>query len=126
MPALHLRHADLATLSLMLAAFAVWLGVRLVNRRQSWAKRTAMVLFAVLIGYPLSIRPACWLVQMEVVHLNSVAHAYCPVILLLEGAPRPVYWLAKWYAGTDQWGAEWLYVLSARLGYEERWGYGVP
>jgi hypothetical protein len=116
----------LSTLSLALAAFAVWLGVRIVNRRELWAKRTAVVLIGVLVGYPLTIRPACWFVEMEVFHTNTVAHAYCPLVLLLESAPRPVDRLARWYAGTDLWGVEWLYVLSARLDYEQRMGYGVP
>jgi hypothetical protein len=43
------------------AAFCVWLAVRIVNRQERWAKRTAVGLFVVLVGYPLSIGPACWL-----------------------------------------------------------------
>ena len=44
------------------AAFAVWLGVRIFNRRERWAKRTAI---AMLVGSPLlylfSFGPAVWL-----------------------------------------------------------------
>jgi hypothetical protein len=42
------------------AAFCVWLGVRIVNRRERWAKWTAGV-----IGYPLSIGPVVWLLYRK-------------------------------------------------------------
>jgi hypothetical protein len=41
------------------AAFCIWLAVRIVNRRERWAKRTALGL-GVLLAYPLSFGPACW------------------------------------------------------------------
>ncbi len=44
-----------------LMAFTVWLAVRIVNRRERWAKRTAVVLVVVLVAYPLSIYPLEWL-----------------------------------------------------------------
>jgi hypothetical protein len=50
----------LPVLGLSYAALAVWLAVRIVNRRENWAKRIAAGLAVVLIGYPLSFGPACW------------------------------------------------------------------
>jgi hypothetical protein len=41
-------------------AFCMWLAVRIVNRRERWAKRTAVAL-AVVLFYPLSFGPACWI-----------------------------------------------------------------
>jgi hypothetical protein len=52
--------ALLSTLAVAFAAFCVWLTVRIVNRRERWAKRTAVSLVVVLVGYPLSFGPAMW------------------------------------------------------------------
>jgi hypothetical protein len=35
-------------LAVSIAAFCVWLTVRIVNRRERWAKRTAVAMFVVL------------------------------------------------------------------------------
>jgi hypothetical protein len=44
------------------AAFCLWLVVRIVNRRERWAKWLGAAVIAwLLIGYPLSIGPATWL-----------------------------------------------------------------
>jgi hypothetical protein len=51
----------LAIFGVAFAAFAVWLGVRIVNRRERWVKRTAATIVAVVILYPLSSGPASWL-----------------------------------------------------------------
>jgi hypothetical protein len=52
----------IAALAFACAAFCVWLTVRIVNRRERWAKWTAvLVAFVVLVGYPLSFGPACWI-----------------------------------------------------------------
>jgi hypothetical protein len=42
------------------AAFCLWLTVRIVNRRERWAKRTAAGL-VLLAWYPLSLFPIAWL-----------------------------------------------------------------
>jgi hypothetical protein len=47
-------------LAVTFAAFCVWLGVRVFNRRERWAKWTA-VSVAVLTAYPLSVGPTVWL-----------------------------------------------------------------
>jgi hypothetical protein len=53
----------LPALAVAFAAFCVWLGVRIYNRRERWAKWTAAGLVAVVVlVYPLSIGPACWIV----------------------------------------------------------------
>jgi len=50
------------TLGVACAAFCIWLAVRIVNRRERWAKWTAVGL---LVGLPLmyvgSFGPACWI-----------------------------------------------------------------
>ncbi len=42
------------------AAFCLWLTVRIVNRRERWAKWTAAgMLIAIGVGYPLAFGPVC-------------------------------------------------------------------
>ena len=48
----------LPVLGVVFTAFCVWLGVRIVIRRERWAKRMALGL-VVLLAYPLSFGPAC-------------------------------------------------------------------
>ena len=51
----------LQALAIAVAAFSIWLAVRIVNRREPWAKWTAVGLVVVLLAYPLSFGPVCWL-----------------------------------------------------------------
>jgi len=55
-----MSEAIVAVLGVAFAAFCIWLTVRIVNRRERWAKRTAVALVA-LLGYPLSIGPFVFL-----------------------------------------------------------------
>src|SRR5260370_1286604 len=63
-------------------AVAVWLAVRIVNRRERWAKWTAVALAAVLVSYSLSFGPACWISSR-----TSVGASRLPVIY------RPMMWV---------------------------------
>jgi hypothetical protein len=51
----------LSALGVAFAAFCVWLTVRIVNRRERWAKWTAAVVAFLPILYVLSFGPACWI-----------------------------------------------------------------
>jgi hypothetical protein len=48
-------------LAVAYAASAIWLTVRIVNRRERWAKRTALAVACLPLLYVLSFGPACWL-----------------------------------------------------------------
>ena len=48
----------LPALGVMFMAFCIWLGVRIFNRRERWAKRTAWGVVALLLLFPLSVGPA--------------------------------------------------------------------
>jgi len=48
-------------LAVGLAAFVVWLTVRIVNRGGRWVKRTAVAMVCLPIVYVLSFGPACWM-----------------------------------------------------------------
>lgn len=50
------------TIAIALAAFCVWLTVRIIHRRERWAKWMAgATLFAVFVVYPASLGPWFWL-----------------------------------------------------------------
>lgn len=76
-----------------LAAFCVWLTVRVVNRRERWAKWTAAALVLVLVGYPLSAGPfirlhykmgrPAWLKQVGDTF-------YSPLIFVIERSPTAI------------------------------------
>jgi hypothetical protein len=44
------------------AALCVWLLVRVINRRERWAKRMAAVIAALPLLYVVSFGPACWMI----------------------------------------------------------------
>jgi len=45
------------------AGFCVWLTVRIVNRRERWAKWMAVGIFVVFGLYPLSAGPGTWIIH---------------------------------------------------------------
>ena len=47
--------------ALAVAAFCVWLGVRVVNRRERWAKWTLATVIGMPVLYVASFGPACWI-----------------------------------------------------------------
>ena len=54
-------------LALVLAVFCVWLAVRIVNRKERWAKWLAVGLAIALLVYPLSFGPVTWLMNHDYV-----------------------------------------------------------
>jgi len=50
----------LPALASVFAALCVWLGVRIANRRERWAKWTAVVGVVGAVLYVASFGPACW------------------------------------------------------------------
>jgi len=51
----------LSALAVVVAAFCVWLTVRIVNRRERWPKRTLAAVIGFPVLYVASFGPACWL-----------------------------------------------------------------
>ncbi|MBI3865464.1 MAG: hypothetical protein HY290_26615 [Planctomycetia bacterium] len=54
-----------STLAVAFAAFCVWLTVRIVNRKERWAKRTAAGVLGVPVLYVLSFGPLCWVTSQS-------------------------------------------------------------
>ena len=79
------------------AAICVWLGMRIVNRRERWAKRMAVALAALLLEYPLSIGPAhCLVWNANTAWLRKTADVvYSPLACACdqsETATRAIFW----------------------------------
>ena len=57
-----------------------------------------MTVFAVLVGYPLSFGPACWLCGYEKLPRGIVAQVYRPILLLCHNdSPIPIRNFIFWY-----------------------------
>jgi hypothetical protein len=70
----------LGTAIVAFAGFCVWLSIRIVNRREKWAKRAAVGAFSLLLAYPLSIGPACWMADpSDSTFFPSLSRIYWPL-----------------------------------------------
>src|SRR5579872_2385025 len=85
------------------ASVAVWLGVRIFNRRERWAKWTAISIGIATMLYPLSLGPACWLVGDSEIRMTIFEGAYYPILWLARASRPPVNtgpvdkWI-EWYS----------------------------
>jgi hypothetical protein len=98
------------------AALCVWLTVRIVNRRERWAKWTLAVMVGLPMLYVLSFGPACWWFSepfepksywKRVIHKGRVIHnlpvkvmprAFTPLAWAAKSGPRPLISAVRWYA----------------------------
>jgi hypothetical protein len=65
------------------AAFCVWLTVRVLNRRERWAKWTAATVLT-LLAYPLSFGPACWIGSRFGGVTGALPVVYWPLTALMD------------------------------------------
>jgi hypothetical protein len=91
----------LAIFGVALAALCVWLTVRIVNRREKWAKRTAVVLLWVLLFvYPFSIGPIACIVNHDILPASwkpALVEIYSPIIWAVNHGPQWLQDAAGWY-----------------------------
>jgi hypothetical protein len=83
-----------------ITAFCVWLAVRIVNRRERWAKWAAVATVTMLLAYPLSIGPIHWTCHRLSAPdwiWNAVYQVYEPLFVVAFYGPEPVSrWLAQY------------------------------
>jgi hypothetical protein len=86
-----------AILSFVAAAVAVWLSVRLVNRRH-WANLSWMV--GAALAYPVMMGPLCWLSSRFGYGASTLAFIYRPVILISfdKRCPSAIRDAVDWYS----------------------------
>jgi hypothetical protein len=85
-----MSEAIFAALAVAFAAFAVWLTVRIVNRKERWAKWTAAVLAVALIVYPVSAGPWCYAMGRygaESPFIDATYSIYVPLQTAVSFAP---------------------------------------
>jgi hypothetical protein len=78
------------------AAFVVWLTVRIVNRRERWAKRMLAIAAALSALYALSFGPVCWISSRT--ESRSLPAVYLPIGWLLNNSPHPIATVIVRYA----------------------------
>lgn len=95
----------IGALGVAFAAFCVWLGVRIVNRRERWAKWTAAGLaIALPVIYLLGLGPAQWLISRHMLSESAVYHItsfYGPMNSFYDIAPPAIRDGIDWYL--DLW-----------------------
>ncbi|HEY3963149.1 MAG TPA: hypothetical protein VGM05_01245 [Planctomycetaceae bacterium] len=67
-------------LGVAFAAFCVWLAVRIMNRRERWAKRLAAIVVGAPVLYALSFGPACWLNDWGLMPDRGFGSTYTPLL----------------------------------------------
>ena len=97
------------------AAFAVWLGARIVNRRERWAKHTAVWLSVAIISYLVSFGPASYLCSVEVISMAQFDRGYGPMLLMAAKHPRTIG------DGIEAYAALWGGRDAAQEAITERW-----
>jgi hypothetical protein len=83
------------------AAFCLWLTVRIVNRRERWAKWALAAVVGPAVLYTASFGPACWLQSPKIFARWKMCQApqiYWPIGCVVEHAPEPVKNAIAWYA----------------------------
>ncbi|MBI3861957.1 MAG: hypothetical protein HY290_08670 [Planctomycetia bacterium] len=93
----------LPTLAVAFAAFCIWLTVRIINRRERWAKWTLVAVIGVPVLYVASFGPACWwfATELPVSKLMDCPEIYLPVGRVYRAAGGRDSWIGQainWYA----------------------------
>ncbi len=96
--------AILAIMGVTFVASAIWLAVRIFNRREKWAKRAAVALVVLFACYPLSIGPVCWIKTRHPTFYvgdanfwDEVNSFYSPILRVWCNAPDAIQGPIDWY-----------------------------
>lgn len=108
-----MSEAIFAVLGVTSTAFCIWLTVRIVNRRERWAKRTAVAI-VVLAIYPLSFGPASCLANRYYSLYPAFVAIYWPIGWVAVHSPRPVNVAIRRYAKIGRSGHPRSLPISAR------------
>jgi hypothetical protein len=70
----------LGFLGVAFAAFVVWLAVRIINRRERWAKWTLAAVVLLPVLYVASFGPACWIASRMNADAILLSAIYSPLV----------------------------------------------
>jgi hypothetical protein len=59
-----------------------------------WA---TVVVITMLVGYPLSFGPACWITSRGILEPALTARAYYPIVWISARGPRAIRDAIRWY-----------------------------
>ena len=104
------------TLAVAFAAYCVWLTVRVVNRRERWAKWTAVSAIGLPVLYAASFGPACWLCCSGYVNSKAIVRAYDPVFRLYHTDQKMIRHAIIWYS--DPLGREAPFDAPTMIGLD--------
>jgi|SRR5579863_466531 len=79
----------LSIVGVAFAAFSVWLTVRIVNRRERWAKWTLATIFGLPLAYVASFGPACALADRGMLPRTTLDTTFSPCLFLVTDGPNP-------------------------------------
>jgi hypothetical protein len=87
----------LATFGATFTASCVWLGVRIVNRRERWAKWTLAAAVGLPTLYVASFGPACWISTRLQPSGEIISTVYSPIIPVMRQGPMVVQYVLIHY-----------------------------
>ncbi|MBI3865772.1 MAG: hypothetical protein HY290_28195 [Planctomycetia bacterium] len=93
----------LAIFGFLFGTFVVWLTVRIVNRKERWAKWTAWGLAVAILWYPLSAGPVsmiCIKLDNPVLVTRTISIVYWPLVKIIERAPN---WCFEGFRAYVEW-----------------------
>ena len=93
-------HPSLSFVGVVFTGFCVWLGVRIVNRKERWAKRAPLAMLIVFALYIASLGPASWLASWGVLPLQPAAKFYLPMFCVVDRTPVQV---DRWITDALAW-----------------------
>ena len=79
----------LPALAVAFAAFCMWLTVRIVNRRERWAKWTLAAAIGVPVLYVANFGPACWLCENRVLPQRATWMIFRPITWFVVDGNEP-------------------------------------
>ena len=90
----------LAIFGIAFVVFCVWLTVRIVNRRERWAKRTLAAVVGLPVLYVASFGPVCWAYSRvpKGEEWEAPDYIYAPILRVWRFDHRIIPDAIEWYA----------------------------
>jgi hypothetical protein len=85
-------------LAVAFAALCIWLAVRIINRRERWAKWTLAAIVGLPVLYVLSFGPACWISSRTNSGTELLPSCYRPIVSGLTLHETRLSAAIQWYS----------------------------
>ena len=91
------------------AAFCVWLTVRIVNRKERWAKRMLAAVVALPLLYVLSFGPTCW------IYSRAAGEDDAEEWVTTDFIHAPLLWVWRFHDGIISDAIDWYANVGAAV-----------